>query len=108
MARLPVFTWIGNAAAVLFRKHGAVAQQAGRRAGRVLGLLDRACQRLVLCLCLDEIFFRRQPVLMGIEPHSLAWILGARAKDRSGDTWAKALEAWPHLTEVAVDGGSGL
>src|SRR5205807_722863 len=63
---------------------------------------------LVVCLCLDEIFFRRQPVLMGIEPFSLAWVLGARTRDRSGDTWAKALEAWPDLTDVAADGGSGI
>ena len=60
------------------------------------------------CLCLDEIFFHRQPVLMGIEPHSMAWVLGERTSDRSGPTWAKALAAWPAVTDIAADGGSGI
>jgi hypothetical protein len=70
--------------------------------------LDEACRPLVACLCLDEISFRRQPVLMGVEPHSLAWVLAERAPDRSGPTWAKALAAWPSVPDVAADGGSGL
>jgi hypothetical protein len=87
---------------------GRWVQQGGRRAGRLLKILDAACQRLVLCLCIDEIFFRRRPVLMGIEPHSMAWVLGQRAADRSGPTWAKAMAAWPAVTDVAADGGSGI
>jgi hypothetical protein len=63
---------------------------------------------LVLCLCLDEIFFRRQPVLMAIEPHSFAWVLGRRTTDRSGETWAFALQDWPNLVDVAADGGQGI
>jgi hypothetical protein len=74
---------------------GRRVQAAARRAGAVLAVLDRACRGLVGCLCLDEIFFHRRPVLMGIEPHSLAWLLGARVADRTGATWAKALAAWP-------------
>lgn len=35
-------------------------------------------------------------------------MLGQRASDRSGDTWAQALAAWPNLTDVAADGGSGI
>jgi hypothetical protein len=87
---------------------GRWVQQAARRAGAVLQVLDRACRSLVVCLCLDEIFFRRRPVLMGIEPHSLAWVLGQRAADRSGPTWAKALAPWPEVGDVAADGGTGL
>jgi hypothetical protein len=87
---------------------GRWVQQAARRAGRVLAVLDAACRPLVSCLCLDEIFFRRRPVLMGVHPHSLAWVLGRRAKDRSGDTWAKALAEWPEVEDVAADGGSGI
>lgn len=79
-----------------------------RRAGKLLAVLDKACRPLVLCLCLDEIFFRRQPVLMAVEPHSMTWVLGQRAPDRSGETWAKALAAWPEVTDVAADGGSGI
>jgi len=87
---------------------GRWVQQGARRAGRVLQILDAACRGLVLCLCLDEIFCRRRPVLMAIEPHSMAWMLAERAADRSGPTWAKALAAWPAVTDVAADGGSGI
>lgn len=87
---------------------GRWVRQAACRARGVLAALDHACRSLVVCLCLDEIFFRRRPVLMGIEPFSLAWVLGARAPDRSGPTWAKALAPWPHVRDVAADGGSGL
>ena len=87
---------------------GRWVQQAAQQAGRLAKVLDQACQQLVLCLCLDEIFFRRQPVLMAVEPHSMAWLLAERAADRSGPTWAKALAAWPAVTDVAADGGSGI
>jgi hypothetical protein len=81
---------------------------AAARASQVLASLDRACQPLVETLCLDEIFCHRQPVLMGVEPHSLAWVLGQRASDRSGATWHHALHAWPHLAYVAADNGTGM
>jgi hypothetical protein len=87
---------------------GRWVNRSARRAGRVLGLLDKACRCLVLSLCLDEIFFHRKPVLMGVEPHSLAWVLGRRTADRSGETWAKEVDAWPNVEDVAVDGGTGL
>jgi hypothetical protein len=82
--------------------------QGANRASRVLQVLDTACRSLVLGLCLDEIFFHRRPVLMGIEPHSMAWVLGQRAMDRSGPTWCQALAPWPLLRDVAADGGSGI
>jgi hypothetical protein len=87
---------------------GRWVQQAARQANRLLKVLDAACQRLVLCLCLDEIFLHRKPVLMAVEPHSMTWVLGQRVPDRSGPTWSKALAAWPMVRDVAVDGGSGL
>ena len=87
---------------------GRWVRQSAQQASRVLKVLDEACRQLVVCLCLDEIFFRRQPVLMAVEPHSLAWVLAERAPDRSGPTWAKALAAWPAVRDVAADGGSGL
>jgi hypothetical protein len=87
---------------------GRWVNHSARRARRLLGVLDKACRGLVLSLCLDEIFFCRKPVLMGVEPHSMAWVIGQRAADRSGDTWANALEAWPNVKDVAVDGGTGL
>jgi hypothetical protein len=38
----------------------------------------------------------------------MAWVVGQRAADRSGETWAKVLAAWPNLQRVACDGGTGL
>lgn len=87
---------------------GRWVHAAGVAAGRVLQVLDAACQQLVHMLCLDEIFFRRQPVLMGVEPHSLTWVMGQRTPDRSGSTWCAALLPWSQVTYVAADGGTGL
>src|SRR4051794_4700384 len=78
------------------------------KAGALLQRLDRACKTLVTVACLDEIFFRRQPVLVAVEPQSLAWVLGQRAGDRSGPTWAAALRDWPALRAAVADGGTGL
>src|SRR5205823_11292936 len=63
---------------------------AGIAAGRVLKHLDARCQALVLVGCLDEIFFHRRPILVGVEPASMVWFLGQKAVDRTGATWAKA------------------
>src|SRR5437588_3895782 len=81
---------------------------AGVAAGRVLKLLDARCRALVLVGCLDEIFFHGRPVLVGVEPASMAWFLGRVADDRSGATWAKALSAWDGLAFVTADAGKGL
>ena len=81
---------------------------AGQAAGRVLKHLDARCQALVLVGCLDEIFFHGRPVLVGVEPASMAWFLGRKADDRTGATWAKALRDWTALTYVLADAGTGL
>jgi hypothetical protein len=78
------------------------------KAGGLLQRLDRACKALVTVACLDEIFFHRQPVLVAVEPQSMTWVLGQRARDRSGPTWAAALQEWPALETVVADGGTGL
>ncbi len=57
---------------------GRWVQDAAAQAGRVLPILDAACCRLVSKVCLDEIFCHRQPLLIGVEPHSLAWLIGQR------------------------------
>lgn len=79
-----------------------------RQATQVLRVLDQHSTPRVRHLCLDEIFFRRQPVLMAVEPQSMAWLLGQRAEDRSGDTWLAALQPFDHLEFVQSDQGSGL
>ena len=87
---------------------GRWVQQAAGQAGRILEVLDRACQARVLVLCLDEIFFHREPILMGIEPDSLVWVAGQRGPDRSGESWRQVIENWPCLEHVIADGGTGL
>ena len=82
--------------------------QEALKAGRLLKRLDGVSRALVMVACLDEIFFRRQPVLVAVEPQSMTWILGRRTGDRSGPTWAAALEGWSALRAVVADGGTGL
>ena len=77
-------------------------------AGKVLKHLDAQCRALVLIGCLDEIFFHRRPVLVGVEPASMVWFLGQRADDRTGATWSQALHDWTALTLVLADAGTGL
>src|SRR5579864_3518825 len=48
---------------------------AAHQAGEVLQTLDATCKPVVNELCLDEIFCHRQPILVGVEPHSMAWVL---------------------------------
>lgn len=87
---------------------GRWVQQSAEQSSAILRVLDRACQHWVLVLCLDEIFFHRKPILMGVEPISLAWLAGQRGPDRSGESWSKVIEQWPNLEHVIADGGQGL
>jgi hypothetical protein len=87
---------------------GRWVQQSEAQANRLLKVLDQACQRFVLVLCLDEIFFHRVPILMAVEPVSLAWLAGQRGPDRTGESWCGVIENWLDLEHVVADGGSGL
>jgi hypothetical protein len=81
---------------------------AGKAAGPVLKRLDRAAKSLVLVGCLDEIFFHRKPVLVGVEPKSMMWFLGKKADDHQGSTWFAQLQPWTSLGFVTCDAGLGL
>jgi hypothetical protein len=83
-------------------------QAAATAAGKVLQPLDRACRTLVLVGCLDEIFFHRRPVLVGVEPHSMVWFIGQKADNCQGASWFGALKPWSGLRGVICDAGSGL
>ena len=87
---------------------GRWVQAAAAQAGRLLVVLDLACQARVRVLCLDEIFLHRAPVLMAIEPNSMAWMAGQRGLDRSGESWRAVITNWPCLEHVIADGGQGL
>jgi hypothetical protein len=87
---------------------GRWVEAAALRAGRVLQTLDETCQARVTELCLDEIYCHRQPVLVGVEPHSMAWMLGRRARNCTGETWQQTLHPWTHLESVVADAGTGL
>src|SRR5262249_38315916 len=50
----------------------------------------------------------RAPVLMAIEPQSMAWMAGQRGPDRSGESWREVLANWPCLEHVIADGSQGL
>jgi hypothetical protein len=86
---------------------GRWVAQTSRQAGGLLAVLDQCCQRLVLVLCLDEIFFHREPILMAVEPHSMTWMAGQRGPDRSGESWCQVLAKWPCVTRVVTDAGKG-
>jgi len=87
---------------------GRWGQAAGEAAGKVLKRLDAQCKDLVLVACLDEIFFHGRPVLVGVEPKSMAWFLGKKASSLSGSTWAESLQAWDALQYVVADAGRPL
>jgi hypothetical protein len=87
---------------------GRWVQAAAAQAGRLLVVLDLACQARVRVLCLDEIFLHREPVLMAIEPNSMAWMAGQRGPDRRGESWYEVITKWPCLEHVIADGGQGL
>src|SRR5215510_1358328 len=87
---------------------GRWVQEAAARAGLLLVVLDLACQSRVRVLSLDEIFLHRVPVLMAIEPNSMAWMAGQRGPDRTGESWREVITNWPCLEHVIADGGQGL
>jgi hypothetical protein len=77
-------------------------------AAAVLRVLDEHTCPLARQLCPDEIFFHRKPILMGVEPLSMALLLCQKAKDRKGQTWLEALQPFTRLEHVNSDAGTGL
>ena len=83
-------------------------QAAATAAGRVLKRLDGCCKGLVIIGCLDEIFFHRKPVLVGVDPKSMMGFLGKKADNCQGSTWFAELQHWTSLSYVTSDAGKGL
>src|SRR5712691_631323 len=74
---------------------GRWVQEAAAQAGRLLVVLDLACQARVRVLCLDAIFLHRESVLVAIEPHGMAWVAGQRGPGRRGGSWCDVITNWP-------------
>jgi hypothetical protein len=83
-------------------------QAAATAAAAVLKRLDHSAKTWVLVGCLDEIFFHRRPILVGVEPSSMVWFLGTKAENCQGSTWLGALQPWTALGYVVSDAGTGL
>jgi len=77
-------------------------------AGKVLRRLDQGCKNLVKSACLDEMFFRRRPVLVGVEPASMVLFLVAKIDRLNRGAWTARLLAWDALRYVVSDAGAVL
>jgi hypothetical protein len=89
-------------------KLGRWTQAAGTRSGALLEVLDASSRPRVRQAVADEIFVRRRPILMVVEPASLCWATGQLVPQRDGEHWAEALAPLPALEQLTKDGGSGL
>jgi hypothetical protein len=87
---------------------GRWVQHSAQPSRGLLEVLDRACQSFVLVLCLDEICWHREPILLGVEPISRAWLAAQRGPARRAESWGQGIAAWPHLEQVMAEGGQGL
>lgn len=71
-------------------------------------MLDEFARPRVKEGAFDEIFVGRTPILMGVEPTSLCWVLGQIADNRVGPTWACEFQRFPSLEHAITDAGTGL
>jgi hypothetical protein len=83
-------------------------QAAATTAGKVLQRLDGLCTSLVKTACLDETFFHRRPVFVGVEPASRLRFLVAKADRLDRTAWLKNLAGWDALDYVVCDAGTVL
>jgi hypothetical protein len=106
-ARALLGVLLGGAAPSVARL-GRLAQQAGRRAGAVLAVLDERARSRARQIAADEIFVGRRPILMTVEQHSLCWLGGRLADRRDGAEWAREFAQLPGAEQVTRDGGQGM
>ncbi len=89
-------------------KLGRWTKAAGVRSQALLEVLDASSRPRVHQAVADEIFVRRRPILMVVEPASLCWVTGRLVPQRDGEHWAKEFAPLSALEQVTKDGGSGL
>ena len=87
---------------------GRYSRQAAVKAGAVLAVLDPPSRARVEQVSSDEMFVRRRPVLMGVEPDSLCWVIGHLTERRDGEQWAAEFRQLPQLQHVLRDAGTGM
>jgi len=87
---------------------GRWGQAAAAQVGRLLVGRAWAWHTRVRGLGLDELCLHRAPVLMALDPNSMAWMAGQRGPDRRGESWREVLTDWPGLEHVSAEGGQGL
>jgi hypothetical protein len=87
---------------------GRWTQAAAQRSAALLPVLDEHTRPRLRQAVADEIFVRRQPILMVVEPDSLCWVSGRRVAHRDGVTWAEEFARLPAVAQVTKDGGNGL
>src|SRR5277367_1249525 len=86
---------------------GRRTRAAGKKAGKLLAVLDEVARQKVREAAADEIYVK-DPVLMVVEPESLCWLSGRLSDEVSGEAWAKEFTQLPNLEQVMRDGGTGL
>lgn len=74
----------------------------------ILAVLDEFTRPRVTEGAFDEIFVGQKPILMGVEPNSLCWIVGDLAENRDGSSWAHHFEGFENLEHAVTDAGTGL
>src|SRR5205085_6205431 len=70
-------------------KLGRWTKAAAQRSAALLQVLDEHTRPCVRQAVPDEIFVRRKPILMVVEPNSLCWVSGRLVERRDGVTWAE-------------------
>jgi hypothetical protein len=86
---------------------GRRTRAAGKKAGKLLAVLDDLARQRVREVAADEIYVK-DPVLMVVEPESLCWLSGKLSTAVSGEAWKGEFETLPNLEQVMRDGGKGL
>ncbi len=86
---------------------GRWTQEAGKKAGPLLAVMDEFTRPRVRDLAADEIYVTA-PVLMTVEPESLCWLTGQLSGDVSGASWSEVFVSFGQLEQVTRDGGTGL
>jgi hypothetical protein len=89
-------------------KMGRWTKAASDRATALLSVLDEHSRPLVQQAAADEIYVGGKPILMVVEQASLCWQSGRLAEHADGANWTQEFQAYPALTQVSRDAGTGL